>query len=52
MAATMKQLEPGVPIMLLTGFPDPPESDDIDDFVTKGTLVPEFLRHVSALVRQ
>jgi DNA-binding response OmpR family regulator len=51
MAQKMKQRKPRMPIMLLSGSPDRPDSVDvIDDYLVKGTPVPVFLQHVEALI--
>ena len=51
LAAELKRIKPEVPIMLLSGLPEPPEGlDHVDAYLTKGGSVPEFLEQVTRLL--
>lgn len=50
-AVEMKNMQPSVPIILLTGLPEAPEgAEHADMFLTKGISVPEFLASVAKLL--
>jgi CheY-like chemotaxis protein len=52
LAAQLKQINPDVPILMLSGLAEPPEGEQhIDAYMTKGAPVPEFLERVRKMVK-
>lgn len=52
-AQEMKRLKPQVPIMLLSGLPDPPEgAEAVDSFVSKGQNPADLLKHIDLMLKR
>ena len=50
-AEEMKQLKPRVPVILLSGLPEPPEGiEHADLFIVKGMTAPDFLALIARLL--
>jgi two-component system copper resistance phosphate regulon response regulator CusR len=51
LAAQMKQINPEIPIMMLSGLSEPPEGlQHIDAYVVKGAPVPKLLERVKGML--
>ena len=52
LAAQMKALKPSVPVVVLSGLPDPPEGIEVADlFLTKGESPQHLISKLSELLR-
>ncbi len=53
LAREIKRLNPAIPVVLFSGFPEaPPGSEHADLYITKGMPADEFLRRVGEMIEK